>query len=101
MSKDLRSKIIRLAHSKPELRRHLLPLIQKKSSDDIADLIEFADLWERTPMKIKEAIKDDVFATHGGVVLRAEHLMNSYTKDLSRFSRVFAKWVQGRSRQLK
>ena len=29
--KSLRSKIIRLAHQKPELRDHLLPLVTKKS----------------------------------------------------------------------
>ena len=29
MSKNLRNKIIRLAHSKPELRKHLLPLLSK------------------------------------------------------------------------
>lgn len=31
--KSLRSKIIRLAHSKPELREHLLPLVTKTSAD--------------------------------------------------------------------
>ena len=30
--KALRSKIIRLAHQKPELRKHLLPLVQKSSN---------------------------------------------------------------------
>ena len=39
--KELRSKVIRLAHSNPELREHLLPLItngenSKVSSDDLA-----------------------------------------------------------------
>lgn len=28
---DLRNKLIRLAHEKPELREHLLPLIQKQA----------------------------------------------------------------------
>lgn len=42
--KALRSKIIRLAHSKPELRKHLLPLITKKAGsmprlDDAIDWI--------------------------------------------------------------
>lgn len=32
--KSLRSKIIRLAHSKPELREHLLPLVTKSASKD-------------------------------------------------------------------
>ena len=31
MSEKLRSKLIRLAHSKPELREHLLPLITKSA----------------------------------------------------------------------
>ena len=30
-AKDLRSKVIRLAHQKPELRKHLLPLVTKSS----------------------------------------------------------------------
>ena len=30
--KDLRAKVIRLAHSNPSLREHLLPLVQKTSS---------------------------------------------------------------------
>lgn len=40
--RELRSKIIRLAHSKPELREHLLPLVTKtggKSSDTVEDFI--------------------------------------------------------------
>lgn len=31
---ELRSKLIRLAHQKPELREHLLPLISKKAYGD-------------------------------------------------------------------
>ena len=30
--KDLRAKIIRLAHAKPELRKHLLPLVTEKTA---------------------------------------------------------------------
>ena len=33
MSKDLRNKLIRLAHAKPELRKDLLPLLQTKKAD--------------------------------------------------------------------
>ena len=32
-AKDLRSKVIRLAHSKPELREHLLPLVTEKTAN--------------------------------------------------------------------
>ena len=34
MSKDLRSKVIRLAHSNPELRKDLLPLLRQASHSD-------------------------------------------------------------------
>lgn len=47
MSKNLRNKIIRLAHSKPELRKHLLPLVTKTA---------FYDKRE-TEKAIKDAIK--------------------------------------------
>jgi len=41
MSKDLRNKLIRLAHSKPELRADLLPLLKEASRDRaIQELIE-------------------------------------------------------------
>ena len=33
--KSLRSKIIRLAHQKPELREHLLPLVTKSAKSEI------------------------------------------------------------------
>ena len=33
MMSDLRQKLIRLAHEKPELRSHLLPLLKKASRD--------------------------------------------------------------------
>ena len=33
--KSLRNKVIRLAHSKPELREHLLPLVKKNASREI------------------------------------------------------------------
>jgi len=32
MSKDLRNKLIRLAHQKPELRKDLLPLLTEKKA---------------------------------------------------------------------
>ena len=98
---NLRNKIIRLAKEKPELRKHLLPLVQKKASDDIIDLIEFADAWEQLDRGLKEAIKDDVFATHGGVTLTERHLSSPYVKHLGRFSRVFTNWVKDRSSELK
>ena len=43
--KALRSKLIRLAHSKPELREHLLPLITKKAADPLTEflVIDFQD----------------------------------------------------------
>ena len=34
--KDLRRQVIRLAHNNPELRPHLLPLLEKTSSDDLS-----------------------------------------------------------------
>lgn len=40
MSKELRSKIIRLAHSKPELRKHLLPLVKTSAQKLTKDQIE-------------------------------------------------------------
>lgn len=45
--KSLRSKIIRLAHSKPELRSHLLPLLTKSASDPLTEflVIDFQD-WD-------------------------------------------------------
>lgn len=36
MSEKLRSKVIRLAHAKPELRKHLLPLVIKSANDPYA-----------------------------------------------------------------
>lgn len=43
-AKDLRSKVIRLAHSNPELREHLLPLVTEKTAntndDDFLLLID-------------------------------------------------------------
>lgn len=36
---SLRNKIIRLAHAKPELRKHLLPLLKKKA-DPFKDYLE-------------------------------------------------------------
>lgn len=38
MKTDLRKKVIRLAHAKPELRPHLLPLIQKQAGHSAKDL---------------------------------------------------------------
>lgn len=38
---DLRNKVIRLAHAKPELRKHLLPLLKEASS--LADMLSDED----------------------------------------------------------
>jgi hypothetical protein len=43
MSKDLRNKIIRLAHQKPELRKHLLPLLTKQAGYPKAPKIKSKD----------------------------------------------------------
>lgn len=43
MSKDLRNKIIRLANQKPELRKHLLPLLTEKTASSrnvLAEMVE-------------------------------------------------------------
>lgn len=44
MSSDLRSRVIRLAHSNPELRAYLLPLIREKEAMFADDAIKFGDL---------------------------------------------------------
>lgn len=46
--KALRSKIIRLAHSKPELRPHLLPLLSKTAKSSFVQMLEDAkrELWD-------------------------------------------------------
>ena len=36
MSDDLRSRVIRLAHARPELRRHLLPLLKQAATAHFA-----------------------------------------------------------------
>ena len=38
--KSLRNKLIRLAHSNPELREHLLPLITKESNDEMKEVLK-------------------------------------------------------------
>lgn len=43
MSKDLRNKIIRLAHKNPELRKDLLPLLTEKVADKTAEWEEMSD----------------------------------------------------------
>jgi hypothetical protein len=37
MPQTLRSKLIRLAHAKPELQQHLLPLLAKQADEDDGD----------------------------------------------------------------
>ena len=44
MSKNLRNKLIRLAHSNPELRKDLLPLIEKKSSAKGVYIVKIVEL---------------------------------------------------------
>lgn len=41
---DLRNKLIRLAHQKPELREHLLPLLKKAEKE----YDNYPSLWEKT-----------------------------------------------------
>lgn len=63
--KNLRSKLIRLAHSKPELRDHLLPLVTKKASGNLSrpEPIEFVTKSE-LDSEIQSSI-DDVFHSWG------------------------------------
>lgn len=43
--KALRSKVIRLAHEKPELRDHLLPLVTKTAKSDQYSLMSWKSWW--------------------------------------------------------
>ena len=57
--KSLRNKLIRLAHSKPELRKHLLPLVTKSASafDTVYDKFNKKDYWG-----VKKTISDRIKA---------------------------------------
>lgn len=62
--KNLRNKIIRLAHSKPELREHLLPLVTSsfKSQYQISfQLMGFGDIdvGDFTPFAVEDKLKED------------------------------------------
>jgi hypothetical protein len=68
---NLRSKIIRLAHAKPELRKHLLPLVTNKKAykDPCNGGSYFGDSYDETMVgleechdeKINEKKVDDAF----------------------------------------
>jgi hypothetical protein len=57
---NLRSRIIRLAHTQPELRPHLLPLLKESASDDLDDELSPEEnavlLWERKYRTRQEAL---------------------------------------------
>ena len=64
--KALRSKLIRLAHSKPELREHLLPLITKKAADPLTEflVVDFQDLLGS--VKISSKFKKGLYLLEKG-----------------------------------
>lgn len=67
--KNLRSKLIRLAHSNPELRDHLLPLVTKKASGNLSrpEPVEFV-----TQSELDSAVQssiDDVFHSWGSATV--------------------------------
>lgn len=53
MSDPLRSKLIRLAHAKPELRQHLLPILAKTATESGSDFFEIALKQVRNPNEAK------------------------------------------------
>jgi hypothetical protein len=58
--KHLRSKVIRLAHAKPELRPHLLPLLERTTANP-PRLRSGASWW---PEDSPELVEDDFFTPH-------------------------------------
>lgn len=67
--KNLRNNIIRLAHSNPELRDHLLPLVTKKASGNLSrpEPVEFVTQSE-LDSEIQSSI-DDVFHSWGSATV--------------------------------
>ena len=56
---NLRNKLIRMAHSNPELRKDLLPLIEKKSSAKGMYIVKVVELTFNT----REALEADNFSS--------------------------------------
>jgi hypothetical protein len=60
VGRSLRSSLIRMAHTQPELRPHLLPLLKKGASDDLDDELSPEEnavlLWERKYRTRQEAL---------------------------------------------
>ena len=67
--KSLRSKIIRLAHAKPELRKDLLPLLTKKAGDDIEEflVIDMKDQIDNGQVKVSASFMKDLEKLVDGV----------------------------------
>ena len=74
--KELRSKVIRLAHSNPELREHLLPLVTEKTANFKGSLFD-ASIKVETVLRENTKSTDLWFANLSREMKRSSTIMSS------------------------
>lgn len=102
--KELRNKIIRLAHAKPELRPHLLPLVQKVaiSESQVYDVVESfrgkppAEAAKVVQQGLKRGKDEDRFS----MLLAWNSVMNSRHKKYKEVFRRLAPYVEAAAEDL-
>ena len=79
---NLRNKVIRLAHSKPELRKSLLPLLTKKAADPLTEFLVIDLQDQLSTLKVSPKFKKDLALLEEGERYGIKDFLSSNKKEL-------------------
>ena len=79
---NLRNKIIRLAYTKPELRKSLLPLITKKAADPLTEFLVIDLKDQLSALKVSPKFKKDLDLLEEGERYGIKDFLSSNKKEL-------------------